>query len=286
MTPMANAAFVFFNLPGLHPGQRARVAEQIVCKNPGCVGSGLDYQFYVANTGVIGIDGVAFGLGVTPANYGAMIAGGVLTIATANGGGDGAYPNLLAGNFGGTTVLGIPPNTAPLAASPVFAWGFEEWQTAGTAGALPTTFYITRWYSPIQGGIFANYLAPRRYTRLDLFSVFGPAGGSGAVDPPFDTMPFLGFDTIGGSDPLDGNNIEVPQFNPDPTAGADWSQPCDPAISTGCGTGTQSDLTNDTTFGSSTFQQDPTAPEPASIALVMGGMLAILTVKLRRSRRV
>jgi hypothetical protein len=39
-------------------------------------------------------------------------------------------------------------------------------------------------------------------------------------------------------------------------------------------------------FGSSTFQQDPTAPEPASIALVVGGMLAILTVKLRRSRRV
>ena len=105
---MANAAFVFFNLPGLHPGQRARVAEQIVCKNPGCVGSGLDYQFYVANTGVIGIDGVAFGLGVAPANYGAAIAGSVLTIATANGGGDGGFPGVLAGNFGGDHGPGYP----------------------------------------------------------------------------------------------------------------------------------------------------------------------------------
>src|SRR5262249_9672769 len=64
LAPLANAGFVYFNLPGLHPGQSARVAEQIVC-TAGC--AGLDYQFYVLNTGVIGIDGVAFGLGVTPA---------------------------------------------------------------------------------------------------------------------------------------------------------------------------------------------------------------------------
>lgn len=44
-----------------------------VSTNVNCIGGGLDYQFYVANTGVIGIDGVAFGLGVTPANYGAAI---------------------------------------------------------------------------------------------------------------------------------------------------------------------------------------------------------------------
>src|SRR5260221_519090 len=85
--PTAHAGFVYFNLPGLHPGQSARVAEQIVCANQAC--TGLDYQFYVLNTGLVGIDGVAFGLGATPANNGAAIAWGVLTFASANGGGDG-----------------------------------------------------------------------------------------------------------------------------------------------------------------------------------------------------
>jgi hypothetical protein len=275
MAPLANAGFVYFNLPGLHPGQSARVAEQIVC-TAGCLG--LDYQFYVLNTGVIGIDGVAFGLGVTPATFGAAIAGGALTIATANGGGDGPFPGVLAGNFGGTTVLGVPPNNPPLAAGPIFAWGFEEWQDAGTAGALPITFYITRWYSPIQGP-GSNFLAPRRYTRLDLFSTFGPAGGTGAVDPPFDTLPFLGFDTIGGFDPLDGGATEIPQFNPDPNASADWSQPCNPITNpTTCTAGLMSDLNSDLQFAAGTFQQDPT-PEPASIGLIAGGILAILIGK-------
>lgn len=284
MAPLANAGLVYFNLPGLHPGQSARVAEQIVCTNPGCVGGGLDYQFYVLNTGVVGIDGVAFGLGVTPAIYGAAIAGGALTIATANGGGDGAFPAVLAGNFGGTALLGIPPNAAPLAGGPVSAWGFEEWQDAGTAGALPTTFYIARWYSPIQGPS-SNFLAPGKYTRVDLFSVFGPAGSTGAVDPPFDTLPFLGFYTIGGIDSLDGNANEVPQFNPDPNAFTDWSQPCNPEINPNCPTSTQADLNNDPQFRSAIFQQNPgQTPEPASIGLMARGILAILIGKFRLSR--
>ena len=58
--PTANAGFVFFNIPGLHAGESARVAEQIVCANILC--SGFDYQFYVLNTGIRNIDGVAFGL--------------------------------------------------------------------------------------------------------------------------------------------------------------------------------------------------------------------------------
>jgi len=280
MAPLANAGFVYFNLPGLHPGQSARVAEQIVCV-AAC--TGLDYQFYVLNTGVIGIDGVAFGLGVAPATYGAAIAGGSLTIATANGGADGGFPFVIAGNYGGTRVLGVPQNTPPLAAGPVFAWGFEEWQDFGTAGNLPTSFYITRWYSPIQGP-GSNFLAPRRYTRLDLYSTFGPAGGTGAVDPPFDTMPFLGFDTIGGPDSLDGGATEVPQFNGDPNASTDWLQPCNPNTNSSCTTNTQSDLNSDSAFAAGTFQQDPT-PEPASIGLMAGGILAILVGKFRRSRR-
>jgi hypothetical protein len=104
------------------------------------------------------------------------------------------------------------------------------------------------------------------------------------VDPPFDTLPFLGFDTIGGTDSLDGNTNEVPQFNPDPTAGTDWLQPCDPATNGTCTTNMQSDLNSDPQFAAGTFQQDPT-PEPASIGLMAGGILAILIGKFRRSRR-
>ena len=269
IAPAAHAGFVYFNLPGLHPGQSARVAEQIVCANQAC--TGLDYQFYVLNTGLVGIDGVAFGLGVTPANYGAAIAGGVLTFASANGGGDGPFPNVLAGNFGGTTILGIPGNTPPLAGGPVFAWGFEEFQTAGTAGGFPTTFYITRWYSPIQGP-FSNYLAPGKYTRLDLFSTFGPAGGTGAVDPPmFDTLPFFEFEGIDGA------------LNVDPNAGTDWAQPCNPSNgNTSCAPGT---VTGDPQFAAGTFQQDPMTPEPASIALLGSGLLALAFRRLRRGRR-
>jgi hypothetical protein len=245
------------------------VAEQIVCANQAC--TGLDYQFYVLNTGNVGIDGVAFGLGVTPANYGAAIAGGVLTFASANGGGDGPFPNVLAGNFGGTTILGIPGNTPPLAAGPVFAWGFEEFQTAGTAGALPTTFYITRWYSPIQGP-GSNFLAPRRYTRLDLFSTFGPAGGTGAVDPPiFDTLPFFEFEGINGD------------LNVDSNAATDWTQPCNPSNgNTSCTPGT---VTSDPQFAAGTFQADPSVPEPASIGLLAGGLLIVAFRRLRGTRR-
>jgi hypothetical protein len=272
MAPTAHAGFVYFNLPGLHPGQSARVAEQIVCANPAC--TGLDYQFYVLNTGLVGIDGVALGLGVTPANYGAAIAGGVLTFASANGGGDGPFPNVAACAIavcGGTTILGIPGNNPPLAGGPVFAWGFEEWQTAGTAGALPTTFYITRWYSPIQGP-FSNYLAPGKYTRLDLFSTFGPAPGSGAVDPPmFDTIPFFEFEGINGD------------INTDSNIAQDWTQPCNPSNgNTSCTPGT---VTGDPQFAAGTFQQDPTTPEPASIALVASGILIVGVCKWRRKRR-
>jgi PEP-CTERM motif len=258
--------------------------KQIVCTNPGCLGGGLDYQFYVLYTGVAGIDGVAFGLGVTPANYGAAIAGGALTIATANGGGDSAYPSVLAENFGGTTLLGIPGNNAPLAGGPVSAWGFEEWQSAGTRRGLPTTFYIKRWYSPIQGPL-SNFLAPGHYTRVALFTTFGPAGATGAVDPPFDTMPFIGFDVVGGIDSLEGNNNEIPQFNPDATVSADWLRPCDPKTTTNCPTSTQTDLNNDPQFGSAIFQQDPTpapTPEPQSLALFATGLLGIF-LRLKRT---
>src|SRR6185436_8705009 len=34
----AHAAFVFFDIPGIHAGESARVAEQIVCANLACTG--------------------------------------------------------------------------------------------------------------------------------------------------------------------------------------------------------------------------------------------------------
>jgi hypothetical protein len=96
----AHTAFVFFDIPGIHAGESARVAEQIVCANLAC--TGLDYQFYVLNTGVVPIDGVAFGLGVV--NAAAQIGagapanlGGALTFATAPGGVDGPFPAAVAG---------------------------------------------------------------------------------------------------------------------------------------------------------------------------------------------
>jgi hypothetical protein len=271
IAPTAHAGFIYFNLPGLHAGQSARVAEQIVCANPAC--TGLDYQFYVLNTGTVGIDGVAFGLGVTPANYAAAIAGGTLTFASAAGGGDGPFPAVPACPIavcGGTTILGIPGDNPPLAGGPVFAWGFEEFQDKGTNGGFPTSFYITRWYSPIQGPN-SNYLAPGRYTRLDLFSTFGPAGGTGAVDPPmFDTLPFFEFEGLNGD------------INVDPNIGSDWGKPCNPSNgNTSCTPGT---VTSDPQFAAGTFQQDP-APEPASIVLVAGGLLTVAVRKWRRTRR-
>ena len=153
----------------------------------------------------------------------------------------------------------------------MFAWGFEEFQTAGTAGALPTTFYITRWYSPIQGP-GSNFLIPGRYTRLDLFSTFGPAPGSGAVDPPaFDTIPFFEFEGINGD------------INTDPNIAQDWTQPCNPSNgNTSCTPGT---VTSDPQFAAGTFTQDPQVPEPASIGLLAGGLLTLAFRRLRRAGR-
>jgi hypothetical protein len=255
--PTANAGFVFFNIPGLHPGESARVAEQIVCANILC--SGFDYQFYVLNTGIRPIDGVAFGLGVF--NAGAQIAGGALTLATAPLGGDGPFPNVAAGNFGGTLVLGIPAGGVPVANGPA-AWGFEEWQDA--PGALPATFYIVRWYSPIQG-LGAASLGPNRWTRLDLFTVFGPAGGSGAVDPPDITQPYFSFETTNG----DLSSI---------TSQSDWPDACTPGP--GCTPEGLTELNADSLFGAAS--EDTIAPEPGTIGLLGAGMGLVFWGKFRR----
>ncbi len=272
VTPRANAGLIFFNVPGLHPGESARVGEQIVCANGPC--TVLDYQFYVLNTGVVGIDGVAFGLGVV--NAAAQIAGGITTFATAGGGGDGPFPAMPLGGVanGGTGVLGPcgPAACNPAAAGPA-AWGFEEFQDAGTAGGLPASFYIVRWYSPIQGPLSAKLL-PNRYTRLDLFTVYPPAGGNGAVDPPNDTEPFFGFDDVGGD----------PGFNADPEfdAASDlsaWTTVCDPETAS-CGT-PDADPTGDAAFAAAT-QDLGEAPEPASMILIGAGFAGIGLLRRKR----
>lgn len=275
--PPARANFVFFNLPGAHPGQSARVAEQIVCANILC--TGLDYQFYVLNTGVVGIDGVAFGLGIVGNGAGQIGAGGrenggTLSIATRPGGGDGVFPAIPFANvglWGGTQVLGIPGGFLPYSAGPL-AWGFEEFQDPGTGGALPATFYAVRWYSPVQGP-FAAKLFPGRWVRLDLFTVFGPAGGTGAVDPPDISLPFFAFDTVNGD------------LNIDPLSSltTDWTHPCDPATES-CTPLT--DPLGDSAFASATQQLDSQfTPEPATFAMI-GGALALLGYrKIRRAKK-
>lgn len=294
--PKANAGMVFFNVPGLHPLESARVGEQIVCANIGC--TMLDYQFYVANTGAIGIDGFALGLGVV--NAAAQIAGGMTTFATAGGGADGPFPAQPLGGVanGGTAVLG-PCGLVPAACNPAFAgplgWGFEEFQDAETGGGLPATFYITRWYNPVQGfnpgcgwnGLFnanlfaanaAGVLCPGQYTRMDLLTVFPPAGGNGAVDPPAD-LPFIGFDDIGGDTGDAGGNTD-PEFDVSSDLSG-WTQPCDPAL-TSCGT-PATGPTADPIFAadSSTLGQ---APEPAAIILTGGGLAAMGMFRRRRKR--
>jgi hypothetical protein len=288
---MANAAFVFFNVPGLHAGESARVAEQIVCANIAC--TVLDYQFYVANTGAIGIDGFALGLGAVPG----VIPQADTALASAAGGGDGPFPAQPGFVNFGTAVLGP---CALIACGPVgngpAAWGFEEFQDPGTLGGLPATFYVTRWYNPVQGfnagcGVAnlnlvaanaAGVLCPGQYSRFDLITTYPPAGGNGAVDPPGDT-PFIGFDDI-GNDP--GGNVS-PEFDLDSDASGssspadDWSQPCDPETSS-CGTPATSP-TADSVFAADSSQFSE-SPEP-STSLIAGAGLIVAAGLLRRRKR-
>jgi hypothetical protein len=294
--PKAHAGFVFFNVPGLHAGESVRVAEQIVCANGPC--TVLDYQFFLLNTGVIGIDGFAMGLGVV-GNGAAQIAAGMVTVATAGGGGDGPFPDMPAGgvNNGGTAILG-PCGLIPAACNPAFlgpaAWGFEEFQDAGTGGGLPNTFYITRWYKPTQGfngtcalnraaANAAGILCPGQTTRLDLITVFPPAGGNGAVDPPADD-PFFGFDDIGGDTGDVGGNTN-PEFDLDSdlsgsnNAGDTWTQPCDPETQS-CGT-PDSYPNSDPQFASATNALEET-PEPAGFILIGAGLFAVIAFRRKR----
>jgi hypothetical protein len=177
--PSARAGWFIFNVGGIHPGQAATVAEQIF---PTVVGGNvyLDYEFLVKNTGRIPINGFALGLGAVPAVLPAPV------YASVNGGGDGPYPNAIAGGFPG----GAPPivnfwdTTKP--------WGFEEFQDGWPA--LPATYYVVRWYA-------ANQLNPLlsmpvgAVARFDLLTTYPPAGGGGAVDPF--SGGFLGIDDNG-----------------------------------------------------------------------------------------
>jgi hypothetical protein len=256
-------------------GQSPRVAEQIICASVGC--TGLDYQSYVLSTGAVGIDGVAFGLDITAANYAAAIAG-AFTFASAAGGGDGGFPDVTAcaiGVCGNTTVMGIPADTPPPAVGPVFAWDFEEWQDPETA-ALPATFYITGWYSPVQGP-GPSFLAPGRYTRRDLFGTSSPASGTRVVVGPesFDTMPSLEFEGLNGD------------LNIDPNIASDWDKPCDPSGgNTSCPPGTAK---SDSLFGAGTFRRAPMT-ESAFVVLAAGGILMLgaggtLMLAVRELRR-
>jgi hypothetical protein len=136
-----------------------------------------------------------------------------------------------------------------------------------------------RWYSPIQGPLGAKLL-PNRYTRLDLHTVYPPAGGSGAVDPP-STTPFFGFDDVGG-DP--GFNAD-PEFDSDPdlsgtsSPGDDWVTSCDPAIAS-CGT-PATDPTSDPAFAAATSDLAE-APEPAAVILIGAGLAGLGLIRRKR----
>ena len=179
-SPSARAGWVIFGVGGIHPGQQALVAEQIF---PTVVGgiTYLDYEFILKNTGLIPINGFALGLGAVP--------GGVLpapVYASVGGGGDGPYPNAVAGGFPG----GAPPIVNFWDTSK--PWGFEEFQDGWPA--LPATYYVVRWYAANQLNPFLS-IPVGGLARFDILTTYPPAGGGGAVNPF--SGGFLGIDDNG-----------------------------------------------------------------------------------------
>lgn len=240
----AHANFVVFSVGGLHPGESALVAEQIF-SNPN-FGGLFDYEFLVFNTSLnLGplnnfgaIDG--FFVGVPgDGGLGIALAGG-LRFASAPGGGDGPFPNVVPGGALDPPITDFFGATNPF--SPVLFkfWGFEQFDN------LPFA-YVVRWYAfdgipPMPRGFF---------TRFDLISPFGPVPGGGGVDP-FGPTSLIGIDDgIGNVSQVDSPIVTV--CSPDSA-----TNPCTNTI--------PAEFASALAFG---------APEPDSIYLLGIGLLAL-----------
>jgi hypothetical protein len=268
-TAPARAQFIWFPFT-LNAGENGVVAERIV-RNP--VSGIFDYQYFLFNTGFRNIDGFSLFVG-NPFPLGVNNA---LFVATRLGGGDGPFPNIVAtGNLGVPFLTGVASWT--FAATP--SWGFEEFDNRPFAGPNPN--YLVRWYAPLQGAAFPATMPPGFYTRFDLFSRFGPVAGGGAVDP------FAG----GGLIIDDGlNDFDTLLFNQSVTPCTLGAANCDLTTTPNPTTddpNAATDFPNGFNLNQQLGQANDTVldvPEPASGALLGGGLAVLWRVRRRSSKR-
>jgi len=296
-TPV-EAAWIPFTVTSLHPGQSARGWEQIF-KVPGTgaggnglpAGGGFDYAFLVANTGIFGIQGFTFSVGV-PNNAAALAAFNNASLfagnytATAAGGADlPAFPNILApaglrptpninGAFGAVNpfTVGSKPlnpvngpgvNPLPPLQGVLQQWGFEQFRNN------PFTAYDARFYGNNPNDHLNPFFLPAGFiTRFDVFSPFGPVPGGGAVDPLDTSVSFIAIDDGFG-------NIS------DLMTTLAANTPCDPTLG-GCDTSLPPDTSMFLGLGQP-FGPNSQIPEPSSIFLMAIGMSGLALALRRRN---
>jgi hypothetical protein len=245
LAPRADA-WVVFPVAGLHPGQSALVAEQIF-SNPN-FGGRLDYEFLVANTGTVPLDG--FFLGVPGGGGGLALAlAGGLRYADAFGGADGPFPAVVPGGVLNAPIADYYGATNPFSPALFKFWGFEQFN-AGPA-------YVVRWFA---AGTPA--MPPGFFTRFDLISTFPPVPGGGAVDPPDFNLSFIGID---GIDPILGDINTI----------------IDSPIVVSCTSANTSPCSSAMPEEFSRFQA---LPEPGLVALLGAGLASLAAVSVRRRR--
>jgi hypothetical protein len=250
ITSAAQAGFVFWTFGPA--GQVALVGEQIYL-----VPGGFDYEFLVSNRSAPGvnINGFFGGIG----NFAVAVAGGQW-VGTAAGGADPPrFPASVVGGAFGPLLSGEAGATNPFSPVPAFTWGFEEFDDRAVNPGLPTTSYVVRWFNTGLTGP----LPPGFFTRFDLLSPFGPAPGGGGVDPPTGDV-FIGFEDV-----LANATINSFTFDTNSTV----VTACDPSKDTNCSaTSIPGNFSGDQSFG---------APEPTTLILMGGGLLAVGFIRRR-----
>jgi hypothetical protein len=243
-------AWVVFPVAGLHPGQSALVAEQIF-PNPN-FGGLLDYEFLVANTGTVPLDGFFLGVPGGAGGLALALAGG-LRYADAFGGADGPFPAVVPGGVLNAPIADYYGATNPFSPALFKFWGFEQFNNPANGA------YVVRWFA---AGV--PPMPPGFFTRFDLISAFGPVPGGGAVDPPDFNLTFIGID---GIDPILGD-INTVIDSPVVTS-------CPSVTEGGCSSSNPAEFSRFTALA---------VPEPALVTLLGVGLASLAGLSVRRRR--